>query len=133
MIGYFGQVPFEVSSEKVQTIVDLVRTTSGRWNEQTVNLNKPLKSFAGPGLDSLTFAMKLSKGLGVDPQEMINKFIDYTRNGEAHVFSIGGHPLGVDRWVIEELGQTYNHILKDGSIYSCDLSISLSEYVEVII
>lgn len=130
MIGYFGAIPFEVSADKVQTFRDFTRTTAGRWNDQTVNLKKPIRTFAGPENDTITFVITLSRGLGVKPREMMNKFIDYARNGEAHVFSIGGNPLGVDRWTLDDVGQAYNYVLNDGSIYSCELSISLTEYVE---
>ena len=133
MIGYYADVPFEVSSDKVQTIKDFVRTTTSRWNEQAVNLNKPVKSFAGPGLDNLSFSITLSMGLGVKPEEVMNKFINYCRNGEAHIFSIGGRPLGIDRWVVDDVGQAYNYILNNGVLYSCELTLSLSEYVEEII
>ncbi len=66
MIGTFGDVTFEVSSDKVRTFSDMKRSGSSRLASHDLIGRKPLLEFGGPGLETLTFNMALSAFLGLD-------------------------------------------------------------------
>lgn len=130
MLGFFGPSVFEVSEKKVLTFSNLQRETTGRWEKHNVIGKSPVSEFAGPDLDTISFDIKLSAALGVKPYEEMAKWALYARRGHAETLVIGKKRLGSDKWVVKQVSQAWGTVLKNGAVYSINLSISLEEYVE---
>ena len=131
IVGSFGEVVFETSDKRVLTPSDFRRDVSVRLADHDLLGVKPATEYIGPGLDSINFTLVLMRVLGYEPDEMIDLFINYCRNGQAYPLVIGEKGYGVDKWIITNLGIPINQI-SNGVVVSAKLEISLKEYVESI-
>lgn len=129
-IGCLGDIIFEVSDSMILTF------ESANWNGSVSigshdrHLDNPLQEFVSIGADEFSFTFTLSKHLGVNPMEVIEKLLYYERNGITLPLFIGDRQYGKYRWLIK------NHKIKmktfdgRGNLVSADVSISLIEYTE---
>lgn len=130
MLGFFGPSIFEVSDKKILTFSNFQRETAGRWDKHDVIGKSPVSEFKGPDLDTISFDIKLSAALGVKPYDEMAKWVLYARRGDAEILVIGKRRLGADKWVVKQVSQAWDTVLRNGAVYSLNLSISLEEYVE---
>lgn len=86
--------------------------------------------YIGPGLDTISFTVFVSVSLGVNPREQMDLWVSKCRDGWADYFVIGGKPLGVDKWVIKSISESWDTIVKDGLLYSGKIQVSLEEQLE---
>ena len=68
VIGAIGDVVFEVSSKKVETLRDMKRQARGRYATHEIVGRKSVLEFLGLEPDEITFSMQLNADLGVDIQ-----------------------------------------------------------------
>lgn len=132
MIGYFGDIIFETSDERILTLVDFERSSSSRWSTHDVIGKKPASEFIGPGLDTISFTVNLNGMFGVKPRYEMNRWLRKERAGEVETLVIGNAALGVDKWRITSVSQMWNVILNKGELLSGSVDIELEEYVEVL-
>lgn len=132
IIGNFGDIIFETSSEKILNFSDFRRDVVSRWGKHDVIGRKPVTEFIGPDLDMITFVVNLHGTCGVNANDEMDKWLIYCRNGEAHTLTIGSKSLGVDKWIVQSVGLPWNIILGDGKLLSGKVEVTLQEYVEVI-
>ncbi|MER1986571.1 MAG: phage tail protein [Solibacillus sp.] len=129
MIGTWGSIVFEVSEKKVYTFSDFQRDEFSRWAKHDVLNQKPLPEFLGPDLGKITFSMKFSASLGVNPIKEFDRFVRMVRNGEAHTLVIGGKRYGVHKWYMPNTSQLMNYWDNKGHVLSGDLKVTMEEYV----
>jgi phage protein U len=127
-IGTFGDIVFEVSTEKVRTFDDLRRRGSARWATHEVIGKKPVKEFIGPGLESIRFSMQFSAALGVNPLDEINRLRELRDNGEPQELIIGGAPVGGNLWVVEEISEDWDKLDNRGNLLFAEIDVELQEY-----
>lgn len=132
MIGYFGPIKFETSDKRILTFADFKRDSTVRSEKHAVIGRKPVKEFIGPELDTISFTISLSAANGVNPRVDAEKWLRMCRAGEAHGLVIGKRGLGLDKWTIESVSQSWDVIFNRGELYSCKVDITLEEYIEVI-
>ena len=130
MIGTFGEVTFEVSSEKVKTFSDLKRNSSARLASHDLIGRKPLLEFGGPGLETLTFNMSLSAFWGLEPMEEAKTLRQMRDEGIAAPFTLNGEPQGEGLWVMESLSEDWKYIDNNGVPRQIDCQLTLKEYIE---
>lgn len=130
MIGYLGEVVFEVSQHQVKTFGDLRRQASVRLASHDLIGRKPLLEFTGPALESLSFSMTLSSFLGVDPVEEVKVLREIRDQGLAVSFVLDGTPQGEGLWLLEGLEETWRYIDNNGVPRVIECSLSLKEYIE---
>lgn len=129
-IGCLGDIAFEVSDSIIKTL-DKV-TWSGSVNIQTHqrHLHNALQEFVSINPDEITFTIKLSRYLGVDPMTDIVKIFEYERGGIALPLTIGNKAYGKYMWLIK------NHKIKmelydrGGNLTSADVDVALTEYTK---
>ncbi|MCL6479550.1 MAG: phage tail protein [Peptococcaceae bacterium] len=129
VIGSFGDIVFEVSSEKIRTIDDFSRSASGRWAKHEIMGQKPKSEFLGPDLDVISFKMRFDVQFGVNPKAEMDKLLIMCRNGQAETLIVGGNALGVDKWVIKSVTQNWLRFDGSGRCIVGGADVTLEEYV----
>jgi phage protein U len=129
VIGSFGDIIFEVSSEKVRTIDDFSRSEAGRWAAHEIIGQKPKSEFLGPGLGAIAFKMRFDIRFGVNPKTEMDKLLIMCRSGIAETLIVGGTALGVDKWVIKSVTQNWQHFDNAGRCIVGGTDVALEEYV----
>lgn len=120
---------FEVSADKIRTFDGFTRESSDRWAAHEVVGQKPLSEFVGPGLDRISFSMRLEAQHGINPRVEMDKLLAMSRSGEVAALIVGGKPLGVDKWKITGLTQKWNTVDNRGNLLVAVLDVILEEYV----
>lgn len=129
-IGNLGKlIVFEVSSDKVFTFDKMTQTVSGRWTTHAVIGNKPISEFLGPGQRNISLPIRLNAIHGVRPRSTIENIEKAVESGTPYVFVIGGQRVGSYQWVITDMSETWDEIIKDGKLLAANLTLTLSEYV----
>lgn len=131
-VGSLGSVVFKVSEAYVKTISDYSRKSSARIATHEIIGQKPLSEFLGPGIDSISFSIKLSAFRGVNPREETEKLRKMCLKGEAVDFIMAGSPVTQNRWMIESVDEDGNYYDRSGNMISADVKLTLREYAEVV-
>src|SRR5690606_38655263 len=107
VLGTFGDVVFEVSSQRIHTFNDFTREASARFEEHQRILQKPKLEFLGPEADQITFRMRFDVSFGItDVKAEMDKLLRKCREGKAETLLIGGVRYGLYKWVVESVRQT---------------------------
>ena len=129
-IGNLGKlITFEVSSKRVRTFQNMSQTVKGRWATHEVIGGKPVSEFLGPGLRAMTLTIHLSSSLGVKPRTIIENIEKAVEKGTPFPFVLGGKKVGSYKWVITDMSETWDVIIKDGWLVSAKLNLTIAEYV----
>lgn len=127
MIGTLGDIVFEVKESKILTFKDLSRSNSGRYHEHNVIGKKPVLEYLGPGLDQVSFPIRLDVMHGVSPNSMITAMKDYQHRGERLQLVIGGHFFG--DFIIEQVNETRERHDNKGNCMIATVNLTLKESV----
>lgn len=128
-IGSLGDITFEVSSSKVRTFDKYERKTSARFTEHELVGVKPILEFVGPGTEEISFVMRFTIQLGVNPREEADRIRALCDKGEAMHFILSNTVVGANQWVITEAGESVETIDNSGRIIVSELQVTLKEYV----
>ena len=131
MIGSFGAVVFEVSSERVRTFRDFQIQHSAKYTEHAIHGRKGLLEFSGLSASTASLNIRLDAGLGVNPKDELTTLHDILKNHEALPFILDGEPQGDGLWVLESIGENYEVIDNKGAVIAVEVSLKLKEYIEV--
>lgn len=129
MIGYYGDIIFEVSSDKILSLNNFTRDTSSRFNKHDTIGTKPKLEYLGPDLDAISFSINLNSQFGVSPRVEMEKWLVKARSGTADILVIGNKALGVDKWIVKNVSQMWGVITANGKVLNGNLDIQLEEYV----
>jgi phage protein U len=127
-IGTFGKVTFESSTNKVRTFSGASRNGSGRWATHDVGGIKPATQFLGPGLEEISFEIKLSVSLGVNPSAEIDALRAMRDAGEYATLILAGKPIG--KFSLDSVSETWDQVDNGGRILGATVSLKLREYRE---
>lgn len=128
-LGSFGEVVFEVSSERIRTFDNFTRKSADRWASHEIIGQKPKSEFLGPGLDQITFTMRFDVQHGTNPRTEMENLMIMSRAGQTAELTIGGKGLGVNQWKIVSLDQKWEVIDSQGNLLRSELDVTLEEYV----
>ena len=128
-IGCLGNVIFEVSSKKVETIRNATWSGEARYSTHQRHGTHALTEFTGLEPDEFSFDILLSSYLGVKPMDELVKLWNYERNGTAVPLVIGEKGYGKYRWVIKSHKIKFEQYDKSGNLSQCTVSVSLLEYI----
>ena len=131
MIGSFGDVVFEVSSERVRTFRDFQIQRSAKYSEHAIHGRKGLLEFSGLSASTASLNIRLDAGLGVNPKEELTALRDILNNHKALLFILDGEPQGDGLWVLESLSESYEIVDNKGAVIAVEVSLKLKEYIEV--
>lgn len=128
MIGTLGDTVFTVSTDRVFTFRGLSRSGAPRIEEHAVIGRKPVLEFSGPGLEQVTFSIRLDAFLGVNPMEEIKQIRSARDLGKIQSLVIAGEYWG--RWIIMSAEETHSRHDGSGRLIVADISITLKEVAD---
>lgn len=128
MIGSLGSIPFYTSADESVLINNLDWASTARYAEHTRHNQTDMLEFVGDNPDKITFDIKLSAFLGVNPTKMLDRLNVMVRNHEVVKFVLGTMPIP-GHWVVTDMDRRMEHFHKDGTLLSADVKITLMEYV----
>lgn len=129
MIGSLGSIPFYASVDESVLMSGLEWDTRARYAEHTRHRQTDMLEYVGQNPDQITFDIKLSAFLGVNPSRMLERFNTIIKQHEAVKFVLGTMPIP-GYWVMTDLKRQLEYFHKDGTLLSVDLTVTLQEYVE---
>lgn len=127
-IGTFGGLSFAVSSNKVSTFDDLKWDTSAAYATHDRHLQPDLLEFLGPDPEQITFEMKFSVFLGVNPLKSVNDLRRMVREGTAERLVIGGRVYGDYKWAITKVSSAMKRFDNRGNCWAAEVTVTLKEY-----
>ena len=127
-IGTFGGLSFAVSSNKVSTFDDLKWDTSAAYATHDRHLQPDLLEFLGPDPEQITFKMKFSVFLGVNPLKSVNDLRRMVREGTAERLGIGGRVYGDYKWAITKVSSAMKTFDNRGNCWAAEVTVTLKEY-----
>lgn len=130
IVGSFGNVIFEVSTDKTLTLNDLEKKSSAKWSEHDIQGNKAKLEFNGPGLIDISYTLLLRAEQGINPVKEIAKLEQMQNKGEAHHFILGQKPIALNKFVLTDVSSGLRNIDQYGNVFSAEVTVSLKEYVE---
>lgn len=130
MLGFFGDIIFETSDQRILTFSNFQRSATAEYAKHRAIGKKPASEFIGPDLDTISFTVNLNGNFGVKPKEEMDRWLEKCRNGNAEVLVIGDTPLGMDKWVVKSVSQIWNVVFKNGELFSGNIEVELEEYLE---
>lgn len=129
MIGYYGDLPFEVNSDWIQTPQSFTRRASGVWNTARPIGLRPKSQFCGADEGQITFIMHLDRRFNSDLRKILDIFVTWVNQGYTATLIIGTKPLGADKWRITSVSEAFNVIYHQGVIMEADISVTMEEYM----
>lgn len=129
MIGAWGELVFEVSSDRVRTFEDFSRTESGRWAKHDLYMQKPRSEFLGPDLGEISFKMTFNAFHGVNPIKELDKLIRYVRSGQVNTLVINNKRYGLGKYKIKSVSEQMTHFDNKGAVLLGSASVTMEEYL----
>lgn len=123
MIGYFGDISFKVSSDKVLTFKDLSKELKNRYVEHSVLNSKPILEYTGRDLETISLSIDFLASFGVHPLKEYGKLEKMFMKGESYSLYIGNKNMG--KFVIESMSISYKEIDNKGNILKITAGINL--------
>ena len=117
-----------VSSNKVSTFDDLKWDTSAAYATHDRHLQPDLLEFLGPDPEQITFKMKFSVFLGVNPLNEVNRLRRMVREGTAERLVIGGRVYGDYKWAITKVSSAMKTFDNRGNCWAAEVTVTLKEY-----
>lgn len=128
-IAVFANKVFQVDSNKIYTFDNFQYTSALQTEKQDSAGKKPSTYNKGPDLDTLSFTIKLSTEMGVNPRNEWGSWKTLLNSGVAYPFILGGAPLNNAKWLLIEVTPSNFIFDNTGKILSLDLSLQFQEYV----
>ena len=129
VIGAYGGLVFEVSSEKVRTLRDLKRQSRARYATHDLIGQKSILEFLGLEPDEVSFTVQLNADLGISVSAELWSLLDLLRDGEPQYLVLGGHVYGQGRWALTEMSYTVDYADHTGAPIFATVDMKLKESV----
>ncbi|MER2126286.1 phage tail protein [Solibacillus sp.] len=130
VIGSFGPIVFEVTTDKIQTFDNFKRSIEPRYVEHKIQRLKPRLEFEGEGIDSINISILLKVELGINPEKEMKKIREYIAKGRRDLFIRGNSPISPNYFVIKRADESHNRIDNLGNVLEIAVQLELKEYVE---
>ena len=127
MIGSFGNIVFETSTERIRTFDGFSRTGAARFAEHAVIDGKPRLQHTGTDLDEISFSVRLDAGLGLNPAEELEKVREILAAGDEQKLILNGKVLG--DFVLTSIEEAWTRVDNQGRLITASLNLSLKAFV----
>jgi len=128
-IAVFGTKVFEITDSKIYTMDALQYSTTLETEKQDAEGKKPSTYNKGPGLNTLSFTLKLDVTHGVNPRSEMESWEQIKDAAVAYPFILGKSPLGWNKWLLTDI-QALNSVIDNlGNILKVELQLKFDEYV----
>ncbi|HBF38071.1 MAG TPA: hypothetical protein DDW50_12195, partial [Firmicutes bacterium] len=114
MIGYFNDIGFEVSDERIYTFNGFKLEASARYSAHEIIGEKPKTEYVGPNLQTITFTINLNGTFGVKPRDEMIIWSDMAQFGAADYLVIGEKVLGDDQWIVKSVSEAWDTFFNQG-------------------
>lgn len=131
IVGAYGEVVFEVSSETAKTIDNVTWSGKAKWATHDRHIGHALTEFTGLEPDEMSFDMELSAYLGVNPMTELVKLWEYERKGLPQPLVIGEKAYGKYRWSLVSHSIQFENYDNNGNLIRASVRVSLQEYLNV--
>ena len=128
IVGTLGNIVFEVSEKAAQIITELNWDSKAKYSTHNLHMKKGQIELTGFDPDEASFTVTLSAFLGVNPHDMLTSLEIAKNSGAVNTLVIGTKVIGT-KWVVKEIKRKFNQMYQDGELISCDVTVSLLEYV----
>jgi len=128
-IGALGEIVFETSEEKIETVHNVRWSGSARYATHNRAGTNALTEFLGVAPDKIRFDLVLSAYLGVDPMRELVKLWDYERSGRAVSLILGSKAYGKYRWNVLSHEIKLEAFDAGGDLAHATVSVTLQEYL----
>ena len=134
IIGSFGSIIFQVSSEKILTFDNFKRESKANYAEHKI-IGKPAKlEFLGRALETISFTAIFTTQLlpNTDLLQEVHKFRQKLWDGEACYLIFNSHAYTQNKMIIENLSEAVEIFDGKGAHQVVKIDVSLKEYTETI-
>lgn len=131
IVGSLGSIPFYTNVNESVLISGIEWDSTARYAEHTRHNQTDMLEYVGDNPDKITFEIKLSAFLGVNPVKMLDRLTSTMKQREAVKFVLGTMPIP-GHWVITNLDRSLEYFHRDGTLLSADVKITIMEYVDTI-
>lgn len=131
VVGAYGEVVFEVSSEVARTLDNAEWSGKANWSTHDRHLDNALTEFTGLEPDGMRFDMELSAYLGVNPMTDLVKLWEYERKGLPQPLVFGDKAYGKYRWSLISHSIKFKNYDNYGNLTRATVSVTLQEYLNV--
>ena len=128
MIGYFGNVIFQTSDNRICNFNSFKQTASASYSDHNRYRKKPEREFVSPNNQGVSFTMKIIAGHAVSPREMKDRLIGYCEQGTVCPMVIGGHKIGGGNWTIDSIDADFKEVWNRGELVSVEITVTVTEY-----
>ncbi|MDD4599615.1 hypothetical protein SDC9_04133 [bioreactor metagenome] len=129
MIGSYGDVVFETSANLIRTFNGFKRQATARTATHEIIGKKPVTEFIGPGLEQISFSMRLDASMGITPVDELARLRNMRDQGITAQLIVNDQPITDNEWLIESLSEDWTHIDNNGRLVIANVDIALKEYV----
>jgi phage protein U len=129
VIGSYGDVVFEVSSDVVKTFEDLQFQHKVRYAQHDVHGGTGLIELTGRDPSTGSLKIRLDTALGVDPMKELAALYIMMRDGVVTDLIFDGQPQGEGMWVIESVSETWKIVNNTGALIVAEASVQFKEYI----
>ena len=131
MIGSLGDIPFYVAADESALLSGLSWSSGARYAEHTRHGETDMLEYVGNNPDQISFDIKLSAFLGVNPSRVLERLRTIHKEHKAVKFALGTLPIP-GHWVLSDMDVSLEHFHKDGTLLSADVQVKLQEYVPAV-
>ena len=128
MIGSYGDVVFEVSSESVKTFQDLQFQHKVRYAQHDIHGGVGLLELTGRDPSTGSLNMRLDSALNVDPMAELATLYVMMRDGVVSDLIFDGQPQGEGQWIIESFNEDWKVVNNSGKLIVAEASVQFKEY-----
>ncbi len=130
IVGSLGNLAFEVSPEKIETLRSLSKTGSADVSIHSLHNRVGLTEFTGEQPQKITFSLRSSAFLGGNHERTMELIERYCSQGTILLFILGGERFGRYRWLLTQYKADVVNTNLAGKPVDCDISITLTEYAK---
>lgn len=128
-VGAIGDVPFFVSSSKVQSFASVTWNGSANVSEHKRLNGNALTQPTGLSADNMKIEIYLSSALGIDPQDAIAKLFAMKRAFTPVTVVLGEKTYGKYKWLIKDVSVSMEQFDVNGNLATAKVSVSIIEYL----
>lgn len=127
-VGSLGDIVFEVNDDRKLTFSGMSYNVGARTSAHNRINGRPVIEYLGSENEEVSFTIKLSAFLGINPRKSMYKLNDMCREGVPLRLVIGKTHFGKYKWLITKVSSTMEHISNRGQLLSITAKITLREY-----
>ena len=127
-VGSIGNVVFSVDSTNASILKDYQRSVTANYEEHKLIGQTSVLEYTGTNPTEISFVLKLSAFLGVNPGKQLSMIEEMTKLGQQVTLSLGSSVVG-EKWAIQSVSSKAEFFDRDGDVTSYEVTVSLKECV----